>query len=225
MPLHIPIRDPSGYALAIFLVYSLGASSFPASFSTVGWLKRLSFLQLYLVVLAFAVAWGLVFLPTGLPLAGAPQSRLLFALLGAALGTGSVRWEQAMVRRGRIGRGSAPAVAMGPAAGQAARWAGAYGAGSLAVLIAAAVLEELLYRGLFTNLSLALPSPLLAGASLLCVTAYFCLLHIRFGWTQVLAKAPLSGLALGLTLVSGDVVPAVALHAVFNLGAWRSLQV
>lgn len=239
MTFPIPIPDPSGYGHAIFVVYSLGAASFAASMGLIGGLRRFSFLQLYLAVLTGATAWGFLILPAGVPDGGSLQSIALFAGLGAVLGVAAMRCDRAIVRRSRLDAVMRdPSVLVGVSLARRATAApgrqgvkpaapsgsAIYGAGALAGLIAVAALEELVFRGFYTRLCLGLPNLAAAALGLVAVTLFFATLHIRFGWIQVLAKAPLGVLALGVTLASGNIIPAIVLHATFNLGAWRTMR-
>jgi CAAX prenyl protease-like protein len=89
---------------------------------------------------------------------------------------------------------------------------------------AVAIVEELVYRGALTQACLLLPERWLAALALTAVTLSFALTHVWFGWSQVLAKVPLSALALGSTLALGSVVPAITAHTLFNLKVWRDLR-
>ena len=88
-------------------------------------------------------------------------------------------------------------------------------------LLATAVAEEFVFRGVLLRLALQ-PHALLAQCA--CVAAgvlAFALSHIFFGWGQVLAKLPLSVLATVATLLLGTVAAAALAHALFNWHVWR----
>ncbi|MFI1171893.1 CPBP family intramembrane glutamic endopeptidase [Streptomyces melanogenes] len=88
-------------------------------------------------------------------------------------------------------------------------------------LVTGAVLEELVYRGVYTRFAVAevvwpLGVLLLTGATLA-----FTLSHLPFGWPHALAKLPLSLMALVVTLATGSVLTAVVGHAWFNVRVHR----
>jgi membrane protease YdiL (CAAX protease family) len=87
-----------------------------------------------------------------------------------------------------------------------------------------AILEELLYRGFLVKACFLLASPVLIVFANLACLAFFSLGHVRFGWVHVAAKTPLGMLALGITLLAGTVLPAMLMHAVFNIAAWRAMR-
>jgi len=90
------------------------------------------------------------------------------------------------------------------------------------VVIVAAALEEVVYRGLMVKLcflfllNLRILIPLLIGTTVL-----FALSHVWFGWPNVFAKWPLGAIALTITLVVGNIAPAILAHVWFNLAFWR----
>lgn len=95
--------------------------------------------------------------------------------------------------------------------------------GSLSVLgwlLAVAVAEEILYRGVLTAVALALPTGWNVLA-LILLTAMFSVIHISFGWAQMIAKLPLGVLALIATLALGTILPAITAHCIFNWYFWR----
>lgn len=85
-------------------------------------------------------------------------------------------------------------------------------------LVACAVLEELVFRGLLVWAALAVGG-VGGAAALAAVTALFALSHAELGPGQALAFLPLSVIALALTLATGSVVPAVTAHVVVNVRA------
>jgi hypothetical protein len=89
----------------------------------------------------------------------------------------------------------------------------------LALLICAAALEELLFRGILADLCLALP-PVGAAICLAGTTAAFALAHSYLGWHEVLAKLPLGAGALTATLALETVAAAVVAHVLVNVLAW-----
>jgi membrane protease YdiL (CAAX protease family) len=100
----------------------------------------------------------------------------------------------------------------------------AAGRGALGAMVAIAVLEEILYRGLLLQLVALSPSPALRALGAAFVVIMFCLSHVWFGWAQVAAKLPLSVGATAAVLLTGSVLPAIVAHVVLNVMAWRHLD-
>jgi hypothetical protein len=88
-------------------------------------------------------------------------------------------------------------------------------------LVLVAVLEELIYRGFLVKACFLLPTNFLIVGALTASVALFALSHVRFGWSHVLAKLPLSILAMISVLCLRTVVPAIVAHVVFNMRIWR----
>ncbi|GGX74254.1 CPBP family intramembrane glutamic endopeptidase [Streptomyces hiroshimensis] len=88
-------------------------------------------------------------------------------------------------------------------------------------LLAVAVLEELVFRGVLLRMALRPGHDGLRVAGVVGVVVMFALSHIFFGWAQVLAKLPLSVLATTATLITGSVWAAAVTHMVFNAYVWR----
>jgi hypothetical protein len=93
----------------------------------------------------------------------------------------------------------------------------------LSSVVLAAVLEEIVYRGLLVQVCFLIPNGLWVGLGLAATTLFFSLSHLPFGWPQVAAKSPLGLLALSAALSLGSVLPAIAAHLVFNLKIWKNL--
>ncbi|MEZ0074778.1 CPBP family intramembrane glutamic endopeptidase [Planotetraspora sp. GP83] len=91
----------------------------------------------------------------------------------------------------------------------------------LELLVAVAVGEELVFRGMLTRLALSLADGRLAAAALAVAAAVFSCSHVFFGWVQVLAKTPLAVAACAVTLLTGNVLAAIIAHVVFNVWVWR----
>lgn len=90
----------------------------------------------------------------------------------------------------------------------------------LGALLAGAVLEEAVYRGVLGRLGLDLGG--VAGAALIVLAVVaFCLAHLPFGWPQALAKLPLSLMTAAAFLLSGGIVAGLVGHALFNWEYWR----
>ena len=90
-------------------------------------------------------------------------------------------------------------------------------------ILVAAVLEEWVYRGLLVVTCFLLPHMALTVMVLIGTILAFSLSHIFFGWSQVLAKAPMGLLALGVVLLSGSILSAIIVHVFFNLEIWRDI--
>jgi hypothetical protein len=217
----------SSYQTLIGLLLALGA------FSVAHQLNRLvkrktGFFRVHLGVLIFGAAWGLAFLSGGLlrpPSAGAAAAALP---VGLAVGYAALRLDRAILRRLRSrSRERSRAAALPdaprlPGAARSPRAGSVEAAPELLPWLAIAVLEELLYRGILTDLALSLPGWPLTAAALLGVALVFALSHINFGLEHVAAKAPLGVLAALSVLLLGTVWPAVVGHVLFNGGIWRS---
>lgn len=91
-------------------------------------------------------------------------------------------------------------------------------------LLAVAVLEELVFRGVLVRLALLPPSTALRIAALAGGVLAFAFSHVFFGWGQALAKLPLAVLSVLAVLLTGNVLAAVIGHAVFNGHVWRQMN-
>lgn len=94
----------------------------------------------------------------------------------------------------------------------------------LALLVAVAALEEVLFRGVLVDLCLALRRPAVVSICLAGTVAVFALSHVHWGWSEVLAKAGLGTLALLSVMSLETVAPAVVAHVVFNTSAWLAAR-
>ncbi|MGH4035630.1 CPBP family intramembrane glutamic endopeptidase [Actinomycetota bacterium Odt1-20B] len=123
----------------------------------------------------------------------------------------------AKLARGAGGEAPAPAVER--------RWTASRRDSDVALplvwLVTVGVLEECVFRGTLTGVALHQHAWPVRALVLLLATAAFALSHIFFGWAQVVAKLPLSCVALALTLATGTVLGAVVAHALFNARIWR----
>ncbi|QEU93916.1 CPBP family intramembrane glutamic endopeptidase [Streptomyces kanamyceticus] len=91
----------------------------------------------------------------------------------------------------------------------------------LPLLLAVALAEELVYRGVLLGLALRAGPVLVVVGAVLGVQLVFAVSHVFFGWGQVLSKLPLAALCTGAVLLTGTVLPAVIGHALFNTWVWR----
>jgi hypothetical protein len=241
------------YATALVAVYALGCGSLAGYLQARVRGGPALFLPLYVGLMAAVSALALLVLdlPT---VTGALQAQPVTALaVGLAAGI-AARWGEAAVRRivsRRAARvrppltraaggwvGGRPAGAWRPAGDRppqlappgvpALRAHGVSTAGRYRVLgwwSLAAVLEEVLFRGVLVDLALGLPWPALAGVCLAATAAVFALTHLQLGWGEVLAKLPLAVVTLAAALLLRSVLPAVIAHLWFNLQAWRASAV
>ncbi|MDQ2837913.1 MAG: CPBP family intramembrane metalloprotease [Actinomycetota bacterium] len=88
-------------------------------------------------------------------------------------------------------------------------------------LLATALVEESIFRGVALNLVLRAADAPLRVLGVLAVLLAFALSHIFFGWSQVAAKLPLSVLGTAAALLTGSVLPAAIGHLLFNAHVWR----
>jgi len=87
---------------------------------------------------------------------------------------------------------------------------------ALPLLMAIAVLEELVYRGLLLDFCFRLPGFGWQVTGVAGMTIWFALVHVWYGWVHVAAKAPLSIVATALALLGGGPAAAVLAHVMFN---------
>jgi membrane protease YdiL (CAAX protease family) len=92
----------------------------------------------------------------------------------------------------------------------------------LTYLLAAAVLEEVLFRGVAVELALSLSPALFRIAAIVISLICFAISHSALGAADITAKFSLGGLTLALTLTSGSLLPAIAAHGIFNGLTWRT---
>lgn len=225
--------DVRAYATAAAVVYSLSCA----------WLAGIvvarsarargaGFLVVYVAILVVVAAPAVVVLDP-VHVTGPALWRVLLAIPIGVIAGGLCVWAEVLVvravRRRRRARSRGPvwhAVAAPPAAvrddafgvvpGQPRRLA------TLALLLAVATLEEILFRGVLLDLAVSLPGDLAAGAAICGIAIAFALTHVSFGWVAVVAKLPLAAIATAVTLATGTVAAAAAAHAVVNVRAWRA---
>jgi hypothetical protein len=225
------------YGFAITVSYALGSVAL-ASHIQMRWLggRWLSFWVIRAAIMTFAVCCGFVlFGPTAV--LGEPRlDWILLAVGGLAGGWIALHLDRVIVRhfeRSAFAKkskaGSARALefrnlqirnVISPSRPGVAENVGF----TLMPVLITAVLEELVYRGVLVKSCFALPNGVLVVAALTVTCLAFALNHIGFGWPHILAKLPLSVLALAATLISGTVFPAILAHAAFNAAIWKSHQ-
>jgi hypothetical protein len=204
--------DLRAYVVAAVAVYSLACAPTAALVqSLLPSRRRPSFLPVYVATLLAVAAVA----AAALRLPGLRWSSwtIVALLVGLVAGEAAVRADAAirrsLTRRTRYAPAMRPAVAAPPTAAHAA----------LALLLAVAVLEEVLYRGVLVDLSLELP----VAAAVACIAATviaFAAAHVYWGWIEMLAKLPLGLAALLASLPFRVVLGAIAAHLVFNLRVW-----
>lgn len=89
------------------------------------------------------------------------------------------------------------------------------------LVIAIAVLEELIFRGVLVQASFLLSNVVVCAAALIATVIVFALAHVAFGWAHVIGKLPLGVGALISVLAMGTIVPAILAHGYFNYRVWR----
>ncbi len=97
------------------------------------------------------------------------------------------------------------------------------GTDALWILLAVAILEEILFRGVLVDLARTLPVAL-AVACIAATTLLFAGSHVYQGWQEVLAKLPLGIAALAASLPLQTVVGAIVAHSIFNALAWNAAR-
>jgi membrane protease YdiL (CAAX protease family) len=90
-----------------------------------------------------------------------------------------------------------------------------------APFLAVAALEEMIHRGLLVQACVLLSSTPVEVAALMGCAVLFALVHVSFGWAQVIGKLPLSVVATVAVLAFGSLVVAIVAHSLFNLRIWR----
>jgi hypothetical protein len=214
-------------------------------------LRRMPLLGLHVVISALAVLGAVmplgiaVLAPTGLAGGWGLASGVL---LGPAVGLAVIRLDRTITAwwgRGvghsvrdnrsvqlRSGHARPAGVAVASTAGQARR-TGLIEARNdfaptsadlrvrLPLLLAVAVAEEVVHRGVLLAFAVRIPNLVIAGLAVLGVQLVFAVSHVFFGWGQVLSKLPLAALCTIAVLVTGTVLPAVIGHVIFNAWVWR----
>jgi hypothetical protein len=223
MRIHTLIPEAASYGIAILVLYGLGCFALAAQVHE-RWLSGTSagFLQVHAAVATVIVLWGVMVLDP-MPVLGNSVGMLLLAFpVGLAVGIVARLADRAILRRltrwqlirrpsPRSGNMShRPQVSNLPTSERRAEF-------KVAWLVVVAVLEELIYRGFLVRTAFLLPAPLLVAGAIVGIVLIFALAHLQFGWEHVMAKLPLSALAMGTVLFLGSVLPAVVAHALFNV--------
>ena len=85
----------------------------------------------------------------------------------------------------------------------------------LASSITAGATEEIIFRGVFFALLAAITGSIAAGALISAIV--FALAHFRQGWKSMAFIAPIGLLFQWLVIYSGSLVPAIIVHAIYNI--------
>jgi membrane protease YdiL (CAAX protease family) len=238
------------YALAALVLCSAACLTLAAHLHA-RWVHRygIPFVAVHVAVMS-AIAVGAVGVlgPSALS-AGTPWAALMAVPVGVACAAGVIVVDSAIVRR--LARPAAvragyPAAVDGPGT-TAPRPAGLATASQsfrqrrigldrasngfaptaadlrvrLGWLLGVAALEEAVFRGVLLRLALLVPVAPLRWAAVLGTAAVFAFSHLFFGWTHVLAKAPLAVATTTTALVTGGIGAAVVTHTLFNGYVWR----
>jgi len=238
----IPIPEAGTYGTTLLALYA--GAPFALSAHLQGrWGGR--FLAIHCGVLAAVVVAGMVLLRPGEVVGGSPLGWLVALPLGAVAAPLVIRADRELTRRlarlaarrpastprppGRATVATRPILtghpgrrrALGGGRGGLLRPDLTGGPMPLALLATAAVLEELVYRGILVRLALDQEAGAMVVLCLAGGTVAFILGHGFLGWTQLVAKIPLGVAALGLRLATGTVLAPAVAHALFNASAWR----
>ena len=81
--------------------------------------------------------------------------------------------------------------------------------------ITAGATEEIIFRGVFFALLAAITGRIAAGALISAIV--FALAHFRQGWKSMAFIAPIALLFQWLVIYSGSLVPAIIVHAIYNI--------
>jgi membrane protease YdiL (CAAX protease family) len=84
------------------------------------------------------------------------------------------------------------------------------------LLIASAVSEEAIYRGIWLHIADLTESEIAWGAIVLWSVAAYGLLHVFSGWIQASIKMAAGLIFVGLCIGFGSIVPAIIAHVVHN---------
>ena len=160
--------------------------------------------QLLFLAISVGVAWGegIPLFPAGLPSLAALGATLL--LLAVACVTMRPSWIQAVREREPRVHLTSPRTAL-----ERRLWVG--------VSLAAGIGEELTYRGVLYVLLLRLTGSVVAAALLSAV--FFGAAHVVQGWKAIWITAVFGLVAQGLTLWSGSLYAAMALHVGYDVVA------
>jgi membrane protease YdiL (CAAX protease family) len=227
----IPTPEQQTYATALLSVSAVSAATLAAwAYQRLGPRSPAAFLPIYVAVMALIT--GLALVTVVLPSVTTVSAlNITWSIpVGIAVGFAALNADAAVRRHTRIlhppGQ-MAPGRTPAPGEPQALVRPDLLGHGRrgslLAWLLAVAVLEEVLFRGVALDLALSLRSGPKTAGVLLGSIVLFAMAHQPFGWPDVAAKCVLGGLALLAALMLGSVAPAIVAHVVFNGRMWARM--
>ena len=239
MKLLTPTPDLQAYLVAVVAVASLAPGSV-ASQVRMLWPgpRAPSFLPVYLATMACVGVLGLTVLDLPIVRQSSPVALALSLFVGLPAGLVAFSCDESIRRafKRRAFDRPADAVAWSPMLpgsrrthrlGRAESSAGAAldmrddDVPTLVLLLAIAVLEELLFRGFLVEFALRLSPPGLAALAIAGTVLAFAAGHVFWGPVEALAKAPLGIAALAASLPFHCLLGAVAAHVVFNARSWH----
>lgn len=220
MPDRIRMPDTITYWTVILILYGPSAPTLAAILwrRSVG-VVRIRYAYIYLGVLLSVCIWGSLFLDIR-PLLGTASGLVAALPAGLAAGHLAIAADQGIVRLLGARSRSPPRGSARPRASDPTSDSGF----TLWSLISAAILEEILFRGWYVQASLLIESSHVRWVAISVSVLAFALLHLNFGWHQVIAKLPLSALALSTGLLTGSTLAPIFTHAYFNWHYWRKMK-
>jgi hypothetical protein len=221
------------YLLAAAVVLGVGGSTVATRLRQ-RWLvfHGVSFAVVYGVTLALAVACGAMAFG-GAPLLLSPVTRWpVDVALGIIVGWAGFAADRAINRRWRRRElGRRPSRPVGSRSEQRVWRAMAAPAdvstgepSSMRDVLAIAVLEEAVFRGVLLRFALSTEATPLVAALLVAIIGVFALEHVHFGWSHVAGKLPYSAAVTVGAVGLGSSVMAIAAHVVLNLLIFRHLR-
>ncbi|MBB5342005.1 CPBP family intramembrane glutamic endopeptidase [Tunturiibacter gelidoferens] len=204
MNIHILTHDQVIYATAILVLLTIGSASLAQKVDDIfGVHRRLSIVSVHLAILALLALVAICSHRISGILPHSGRNFILLCIAGIMLGSVAVRADR-FVLQITLGTGNFLAP-------RSLSWS------ALLMSATVAFLEELMFRGYLVQLCLSIPFLLLSGMALLFSALLFAITHIYYGYEQVLAKLPLSILALLSVLTTHTLLAAIVAHVVFNL--------
>lgn len=213
------MRDSSTYGVAILLLHGPGAPTLAAMLRRrLASVARIRYAHAYLGILLAVCAWGALCFDAH-RLVGTVPGLIASLPLGLAAGNLAFAADRAIVRRSWVTRATATGHSSLRQLAENAAFENGF---NLWSLLSVAVLEEILFRGWYVEASRLIALPALRWAAFAVSILAFALLHLKFGWHQVIAKLPLGALGLGVVLLTGSLLAPASAHLYFNWRYWRS---
>jgi hypothetical protein len=213
--------DLGAYAVAVLVLNGLGAPSLAAMLQRrLASVACISYGHVYLAVLLAVCVWGAFCFNFRL-LIGANYGLIASLPIGLVAGHLAFTADRAILRRAR-------SVGSAGAKHSHSRLQSAdvtFDSGfTLWSLLFVAVLEEIVFRDWYIEACRLIPLAGLRWAALIGSVLAFALLHLKFGWCDVIAKLPLGALALLAVLLTGSLLAPGAAHLYFNWRYWRLIN-